>query len=72
MDLNLKLLPFPKFLELRGPIFILECPICLDYEEVISRESEQVRIFVKWHHFREIRPYTYDCHKLNMSTFMRN
>ena len=45
MDLNLKLLPFPKFLELRGTIFILECPICLDYEEVISRESEQVRIF---------------------------
>ena len=34
----------------------MECPICLDYEEVISRESEQVRIFVKWHHFREIRP----------------
>ena len=40
MDLNLKLLPFPKFLELRGPIFILECPICLDYEEIIERESE--------------------------------
>ena len=56
MDLNLKLLPFPKFLELQGPIFILECPIYLDYEEVISRKSEQVRIFVKWHHFREIRP----------------
>ena len=51
MDLNLKLLSFPKFLELRGPTFILECSICLDYEEVISRESEQVRIFVKWHHF---------------------
>ena len=47
MDLNLKLLPFPKFLELKGPIFIFECPICLDYEKVISRESEQVRIFVK-------------------------
>ena len=40
MDLNLKLLPFPKFLELRGPTFILECPICLDYEEVILRESK--------------------------------
>ena len=53
MDLNLKLLPFPKLWELRGPTFILEC---LDYEEVISRESEQVIIFVKWHHFREIRP----------------
>ena len=58
MELNLKLLPFPKFLELRGPTFILECPISLDYEEVILRESEQVRIFVKWHHFREIRPST--------------
>ena len=57
MDLNLKLLPFPMFWELRGPIFILECPICLENEEVISRELEQVRIFVKWHHFREIRPY---------------
>ena len=56
MELNLKLLQFPKFLELRGPTFILECPICLDYEEVILRELEQVRIFVKWHHFREIRP----------------
>ena len=54
MDLNLKLLPFSKFLELRGPIFILECPICLDYEEVISRELEHVRIFVKWYHFLEI------------------
>ena len=42
MDLNLKLLPFPKFLELKGPIFILEGPIYLDYEEVISRELEQV------------------------------
>ena len=58
MGLNLKLLPFPKFLELMGPTLILECPICLDYEEVISRESEQVRIFVKWHHFHEMRPYT--------------
>ena len=47
MDLNLKLLPFPKILELRGPIFILECPICLDYEEVISRELDQVRMFIK-------------------------
>ena len=46
-----KLLPFPNFLELRGPVFILECPIYLDYEEVISRESEQVIIFVKWHNF---------------------
>ena len=26
--------------------------------EVISKELEQVRIFVKWHHFREIRPDT--------------
>ena len=59
MDLNLKLLPFPKFLKLRGPTLILECPICLDYEEVISRESEQVRSFVKWHHFCEIRPYVH-------------
>ena len=59
MDLNLKLLPFPKFLELMGPSFILECPICLDDEEVILRESEQVRIFVKWHHFSEVQPYAY-------------
>ena len=58
MELNFKLLPFPKFLELRGPTFILECPICLDYEEVILRESEQVIIFVKWQHLCEIRPYT--------------
>ena len=58
MDLNLKLLLFPKFLEFRGPTFILECPICLDCEEVILRESEQVRIFLKCHHFREIRPNT--------------
>ena len=57
MDLNFKMLPFPKFLGLRGPTFILEYPICLDCEEVISRESEQVIIFVKWHHFHEIRPY---------------
>ena len=40
MELNLKLLPFPKFLELKGPTFILECPICLVYEEVILREIE--------------------------------
>ena len=58
MDFNLKLLQFPKFWGLKGPTFILECPICLDYEEVISRESEQVISFVKWHHFREIRPFT--------------
>ena len=56
MDLNFKLLPFPKFLELSGPTVILECPICLDYEKVISRESEQVRIssngttFVRFDH----------------------
>ena len=56
MDLNLTLLPFPKFLELRGPTFILEC---LDYEDVISRESEQVIILVKWHHFCEILPYMF-------------
>ena len=51
MDLNLKLLQFPKFLELWGPTFILECPICLVYEEVILRELEQVRIVVKWQIF---------------------
>ena len=59
MDLNFKLLQIPTFMELRGPTFIVKCPICLDYEEVISRESEQVRIFVKWHHFRELRPNIY-------------
>ena len=58
MELNLNGCYFLSFFELRGPTFILECPICLDYEEVILRESEQVRIFVKWHHFCELRPYT--------------
>ena len=67
MDLNFKLLPFPKFWELRVPTFILECPICLDYEEVILRESEQVRILVKWHHFREIRPYNVFSFNLSIS-----
>ena len=28
----------------KSSIFILKCPICLNYEDVISRESEQVRI----------------------------
>ena len=56
MDLNLKLLQFPKFLELRSPISILERPICLDYEEVISRNRNKLEfssngtIFVRFDH----------------------
>ena len=46
--IELKIAAISYVFGVKGPTFILECSICLDYEEVILRESEQVRIFTRW------------------------